>query len=160
MTPEQKDEMLKAMRENFARQEAMTRKQRFEAGEFSLDLIGAPDDPPVGDDAFQKELADVGRSLRDAGIPYSQTAIAMDAVDAHGYPLPEYVLAFQVLVTAVITPLAAVVGAWINGRYGRKARLKIGDIEAEARTPAEVEELLKPAAKHQDREHKKHGHGE
>ena len=50
-----------------------------------------------------------------------------------------------------IVPLAQVVGtlgvggilvAWLQGRAGRKVRLKVGDIEAEARTAEEVEKLL------------------
>ena len=53
----------------------------------------------------------------------------------------------------MIAPLAGAVGAWIQARYGRKARIKIGEIEAEARTIEEVEELLKIAAEFQDRDH-------
>jgi hypothetical protein len=34
------------------------------------------------------------------------------------------------------------VGAWLNARYGRKVRLEIGDIKAEASTVKEVEALL------------------
>jgi hypothetical protein len=45
----------------------------------------------------------------------------------------------------------------MNARYGRKARIKVGEIEAEARTVAEVEELLKIAAKFQDRDHNESG---
>jgi hypothetical protein len=33
-------------------------------------------------------------------------------------------------------------GAWLKGRYGRKARVKIGDVEAEAQTIKEVGALL------------------
>jgi hypothetical protein len=38
--------------------------------------------------------------------------------------------------------LAAVAVAWLHARSGRKVRLKFGDVEAEARTPEEVEQLL------------------
>lgn len=160
MTPEQKEEIFKAMRENRARQEAAEQKRRFEAGEFSLDLLGAPDDPAPGDESFQAELSRFGKSLKDAGVPYIQIAFAMDAIDAQGFSLPEFVLAFKDMATPAIGAIGVAVGAWINGRYGRKARLKIGDVEAEARTPTEVEELLKLAAKYQEREHKKHGRDE
>ncbi|HEY2070520.1 MAG TPA: hypothetical protein VGG48_13265 [Rhizomicrobium sp.] len=155
MTQEQKNEIFGAMEANRARQEAVMRKQQFDAGEFSLDLVSAPDDPPEHDERFQKELSQFGKALSDGNVPYSQRAIAFDAVDAHGYPLPEFVLALKVLAAPAIAAVAGAVGAWIQARYGRKARLKIGDIEAEARTPAEVEELLKMAAKYDGREHKK-----
>ena len=41
-----------------------------------------------------------------------------------------------------IAAIAGVVGAWLHAKYGRKARLKIGDVEAEAQTVEEVERLL------------------
>ncbi|MFL9936924.1 hypothetical protein P0D88_50130 [Paraburkholderia sp. RL18-103-BIB-C] len=36
-------------------------------------------------------------------------------------------------------------GAWITARYGRKVRLKIGDVEVEARSIEEVDQLLQRA---------------
>jgi hypothetical protein len=50
-------------------------------------------------------------------------------------------------------PLAQVVGpviggaavAWLQGRAGRKLRLKVGDVEVEARTVEEIEQLLQRA---------------
>lgn len=50
-------------------------------------------------------------------------------------------------------PLAQVVGpviggaavAWLQGRAGRKLRLKVGDVEVEARTQEEIEQLLQRA---------------
>jgi hypothetical protein len=38
--------------------------------------------------------------------------------------------------------LAAVAVAWLHALSGRKVRLKFGDVEAEARTPEEIEQLL------------------
>ena len=38
--------------------------------------------------------------------------------------------------------MAAVAGAWAQARFGRKVRLKVGDIEAEASTAEEIERLL------------------
>jgi hypothetical protein len=40
-------------------------------------------------------------------------------------------------------------GVWIHARSGRKVRLTIGDVEAEARTPEEVESLLRIAKQFQ-----------
>jgi hypothetical protein len=42
-------------------------------------------------------------------------------------------------------------GAWLHARYGRKVRLKVGDIEAEAQTREEVETLLEKAQEIQQR---------
>jgi hypothetical protein len=158
MTPEQREEILRELAANRVRQDALTRKQRFEAGEFSIELARTADDPPENDSVFQEELSHFSASLRAAGVPYSQTAIAFDSVDAHGYPLPEFIVAIKVLGPPVIAALATAAGAWVQARYGRKVRLKIGEVEAEARTVAEVKELLKSAAKFQDRDHDRGGH--
>lgn len=40
------------------------------------------------------------------------------------------------------TALGTVIGAWLHARFGRKVRLKIGDIEAESQTVDEVKKLI------------------
>ncbi|KVW61709.1 hypothetical protein BGV52_29630 [Burkholderia ubonensis] len=106
-----------------------------------LRLMRASDDPALQDPAFQAELRTFSGSLRAADVRFSQRAMTFDAVDATGYALAEYVV--KELGPAAIGVIGTAVGAWINGRAGRKVRLKVGDVEVEARTPEEVEQLLK-----------------
>jgi hypothetical protein len=47
--------------------------------------------------------------------------------------------------------LVTAVAAWLHGRSGRKVRLKVGEIEAEAQTVKKVKKLLKQAEKLQQR---------
>lgn len=62
--------------------------------------------------------------------------------------LPEGLVKF----TATLGPmLGTAIGAWLHARYGRKVRLKIGEIEAEAQTVEEVETLLARAQEIQQR---------
>jgi hypothetical protein len=150
LTPEQEKEIAEVFAASYARNEAIERRWRFEAGEFSVELVRAVDDPPVNDPAFQTELSQFGASLRTAGIPYSQRAMAFDSVDALGYPLPEFIFAIKDIATPLIGALGVVAGAFVQAKYGRKVRLKIGDDEAEARNVAELEELWKIAAKYRD----------
>lgn len=42
--------------------------------------------------------------------------------------------------------IGVAVGTWITGRAGRKIKLKIGDVELEANSLAEIDQLLKTAA--------------
>jgi hypothetical protein len=42
--------------------------------------------------------------------------------------------------------LGATLAAWLKGKYGRKVRIKVGDLEAEASTADEVQTLLRTAA--------------
>ncbi len=47
--------------------------------------------------------------------------------------------------------LATALGAWLHARYGRKVRIKVGEIEAEAQTPEELEKLLEKAQEIRER---------
>ena len=114
------------------------------AQEFELRLVRASEDPPVNDPAFQKELRAFSSMLHSAGVRYSQRGMAFDSVAMTGYPLAEFII--KELGPAAIGVIGTAVGAWISGRNGRKLRLKVGDIEVEARTPEEVAQLLQQAA--------------
>ncbi len=146
LTPEQQEELGKIFAASFARNEAMEAERRKRDGEVVLCLERAPDDPQLGDPKFQEELRTFSASLHATGLKFSQRAIAFDAVDGGGYPLPEFVVVLQ----AVISPVALLCGAWLQARYGRKVRLKIGDVEAEGRTVEEIERPLKQASDFQD----------
>jgi hypothetical protein len=106
-----------------------------------ISLKRAPDEARVNDPKFQEELTKFSKSLRAAGISYSQRGMAFDAVDAVGYALPEFVVALKAIGPTLGT-LGVIFVAYLQGRYGRKIRLKIGEIEVEARTVEEVENLL------------------
>lgn len=109
-----------------------------------LKLEPAGDDPPINSAAFQTSMVPIGAALAAAGVRYSQRAMAFDAAEAIGFALPEYVIQIG---QALGPTLGVVLVAWLQGRAGRKVRLKVGDIEAEARTTEELERLLERAAR-------------
>lgn len=161
ISPKQKTKLMREIAANRARQEAITRKQRFEAGEFAIELDPARGEQDGADEAFQKALRQFGAALHEAGVRYSQLAIVFDSADAHGYPLPEFILAIKSLATpAVLTALAGATGAWVQAKLGRKVRLKIAEIEAEGRSIAEVEKLLEVAVKFQEEQDARKDAGE
>jgi hypothetical protein len=45
-------------------------------------------------------------------------------------------------VQVVLPSLGTLLGVWLQARFGRKVRIKVGDTEVEARTPEELEKLL------------------
>jgi len=112
-------------------------------GQVEIKLKRAPDDPKVHEPKFQEELREFSKSLHATGVASSQRGMAFDSVDTPGYPLPEFVLT---VIPAVVGAVGAVCGAWVQARYGRKVRLKIGDVEAEGRTVDEINILLQQAA--------------
>ena len=118
-----------------------------------LSLKPAPDDPRVNDPKFQEELREFSKSLRIAGVTFSQRSRTFDAIDAQGYALAEF--AVKMLVPAAIGAVTAVCVAWVQVRSGRKLRIKIGDVEAEGQTTKEIENLLKQAADFRDSNHSK-----
>lgn len=136
---------------NRARQIAMTNAQRFEKGQFTIDLVRAHDDPSEGEPEFQLELSGFGAGLRSADIRFSQTAIAMDSMTAHGFPLPEFILALESLGTTAITAITVYGVAWVQARRGRKIRITIGEVEVEASSPSEVEHALRQVLEIRDR---------
>lgn len=142
LTPEQQKEMEAIFAASFARNEALEAERRKRTGEVVLCLERGPEDLPVRDRAFQDELNAFSATLRASGAKVSQLGFAMDAVDGGGYPLPEFVID---LLKVGVAPVAALCGVWLQAKFGRKVRLKIGDVEAEGRSTKEIEELLESA---------------
>jgi hypothetical protein len=82
-----------------------------------------PDREPLVVNAVNAVLDDVDSALQVSQIAYE----------------------LQTLVNAVTPALCTAVGAWLGSRNGRKVRIKVGDIEAEAQTREDVEKLLERA---------------
>jgi hypothetical protein len=67
--------------------------------------------------------------------------MAFNSADALGFQSPE----FQVFLGQAVAAVAGLCGAWVQARYGRKVRVKIGDVEAEGRSVDEIGGLLQQA---------------
>jgi hypothetical protein len=102
----------------------------------------------VGDPRFQAQLKEFGESLKSAGIECEQAFMLLDAIDAPTVPQAHFYV--TVLAAPALGVIGGALGAWISGRAGRKVRLKVGDIEVEARTIEEFELLLQRAQALQD----------
>ncbi|EGD58012.1 hypothetical protein Y88_3342 [Novosphingobium nitrogenifigens DSM 19370] len=152
ITPEEEAAYLRMFAESYARNRRLMNAQRFNAGQLTINLVKAPDDPGEGEPAFQDDLARFGGGLRAAEIPYHQTAIAMDSVAAHGFTLPEFVVAMQALGPPAITAIAGYAVAWMRSRKGRSIRIAVGDVEVEASTLDQVEHALQKALMLRDRQ--------
>src|SRR5262245_1328204 len=76
------------------------------------------------DKRYQQELRELEQSLEASGVDI----IWPRGASVQGVLSNEFAVK---LVTMVGPALGAAVGAWLHARYGRKVRLKIGDIEAQ-----------------------------
>ncbi len=142
----QRDEMIRDIAANRARQEAMLAENLLAEGKFQFHLVPPAEEAAGADKDFQAALTSFAREVREAGVPMAQAAIVFDSIDSHGFPLPDFTIAIKVLGPPAIAAIAAAAGAWVQARYGRKVRLKIGDTEVEGRSAAEIVQLLEIAA--------------
>jgi hypothetical protein len=104
-----------------------------------VQLDSAPDDPPHSTPEYQRELGILLHSLRSNGIGVSARYDALHAVNGGS----GFSGTFVTTIRSVGPRFGEVIGAWLNSRYGRKAKLRIGDSEAEAHTAAEFIKLAK-----------------
>ncbi len=117
-------------------------------------LIPALDDPPLSNPEYQKLLGNVYDTLRSQGVQVSARYYVHDAADGGGGLAGEFIIVF----TNVSTIIAGVAGAWIQAKYGRKLRVKFGDIEVEAPTLEQLEKALQLIEKSQQEDTAKGTH--
>jgi hypothetical protein len=134
-----KEEALAAIAEHFAREEERWRRDN--PGKVRFYLRRAPDEPPTFSAEGQSVLRKVISALHDNHIDAVTPIMALDSVEATG----GYTGEIAVLIQAVSPILTAILGAWLQSKAGRKVRLKVGDVEVEARTVEEAEQLLQRA---------------
>ena len=112
------------------------------APKISVELIAAETDPPLRSKEYQEGLAHFNGALRALDAKVSFRMFMQEAVDAPSFLMGGFTIESAKSIGLFVGPI---IGAWLQVRYGRKVRLKVGDIEAEARTVEEVDELLKKA---------------
>ena len=144
LTPDEWEAVTAEFAASQARNDALTSKRRFEAGEFSIELLRGSDDPPEDDPAFQAELGEFLRSFRAAGVIVTQEGVAFDALDGGGYALAVFLV--KSLGLPVVGAAAHVCATWLRVRADRRLRLKAGDVVAEGATIEEIERLMKIGA--------------
>jgi hypothetical protein len=106
-------------------------------------LKRSPEDEPQFSREYQAEMGKVFTAFHNEGIKIQTTAFAMDAVDAVGGATGEFLAFAKILGPATI----AAVGGWLAGRNGRKVKIKVGEIEAEANSVKQLDEVLERVEK-------------
>ena len=130
------------------------------AERIEIQLIPAPDDAAPNSAEYQAELDGFYKILRSRGVVPQRVLETLEAAVGPGETamwLGQFVIVAKTAtpIVAIIGPaLGTVIGVWLHNRYGRKVRMKIGDIEVEAQTMDEVRELLHIIEEHQ-RNHNK-----
>jgi hypothetical protein len=146
-TPEQKEEIAKLWAAHQARQRAMWREERGN-NKLQISLIAASDDAPAFSAEYQAEMHRFIERVRATDIEIQTFSMAMDAVDAQGGIIGEFLIPLAQAIGGL--GIGGVIGAWLNSRSGRRVELKFGDIEVKARTSGEIEEALKLVTNYRD----------
>jgi hypothetical protein len=117
------------------------------AMELQISMIPSPEDPPWRSDDYQSELRKLGSALRGDGLEVQEVG-SHAARSGETSPMSGE---WRVKFGAALEPtLKAPVGSWLEGRRGRTARLRIGEIEADVRTAEELARVIKIAKCYQE----------
>jgi hypothetical protein len=114
-----------------------------------LEVWPAPDDSTLTTSEFGREIRALPSRLRSRGVDAEFPSMGhgpgggIDLLITLGPP--------------AIAATAAILGGFVQARYGRKVRLKFGDAEAEGRTVEEIQNLLQQVKEFHDRHSTKDG---
>jgi hypothetical protein len=102
-------------------------------------LLPASDDPWIASRAAQAEFSQLRAFLRARGVPTSTAMYYRDGDPNAGGFAGEYVMP---LACAIEPTMETFLVVWLHARSGRKARLRVGDAEVEARSVEEAQTFL------------------
>ncbi len=112
--------------------------------EIAVSLIPAETDPPLRSPEYQQGLGKLARALGAHGMKVSSVVELEESFPTGSETV--YSGTFTVELAKAVAPWLAGFGlaitGWLTARNGRKVRLKIDDIELEARTPEDVGKLI------------------
>jgi hypothetical protein len=115
--------------------------------ELQISMIPSPEDPPWRSDDYQSELRNLGLALKADGLEIHE--VGSHPIRSGG--TPPISGEWKVALGAALEPtLKTPVGAWLQARRGRTARLRIGEIEADVRTVEELARVIKIAKCYQE----------
>ena len=117
-------------------------------------LKRSPEDPPQFSREYKADMGKVFTALHNEGTKFEATAFAMDGVDAVGGATGEILALAKTLGPATIAAIAA----FLAGRNGRKVKIKVGEIEAEANSVKELNAVLERVEKIKHDNKPKHSH--
>lgn len=111
--------------------------------ELTVTLLPAQEDLQVSDREYQKELREFELTAHSRGVEISSIVRVRQSAGSENLYLGEFVIKF---LSALGPVVCAILAAWLHARKGRKVRLKVGEIEAEAQTVDDIKRLLELGA--------------
>jgi hypothetical protein len=112
--------------------------------DLEITLIASPDDPSLDSESYQRDLRSFEADLRSHGLSPSSRVLLIEST---GNEVAPHLGVFAVGLKEALPVIGSVLTGWFAGRFGRKIRVKVGEIEVEANTVAEAEKLIAAAEK-------------
>lgn len=104
-----------------------------------LTLVRAPDDEATFSPGYQRELRQFYNLARAEGCKVGAVTFTTDHADGGDGFLGEFIVPFTPVAGSTLISAAS---AWLQGRAGRRLRLKSGGTEIESNSPRELYGLL------------------
>ena len=113
-----------------------------QAKDLEITLIRSPDDPSLDSEQYQAALRDFDSALQSHGLNPSSRVLLIESA---GIDVAPHLGVFAVNLKDALPVIGSVLTGWFAGRFGRKVRVKVGDIEVETSTVADAERLIAKA---------------
>jgi hypothetical protein len=111
--------------------------------ELQFSFIPAPNDAPTNSIEYQQELLQFENAAHAQKLTIASRVTFQKFMGGQNVSLGEFTIKLaEIVVPALGTALGTIIGAWLQARSGRKVRLKVGEVEAEAQTVEDVEKLI------------------
>lgn len=106
-------------------------------GSMAVYLLPEPNDDRAETEASMDEVVS---SLEAVGVTPAEIGRAMWT------EITPFLRVFDDVTHAILPVVGTVLGAWLTSRNGRKVRLQVGEVNAEANSVVEIQELLDRAS--------------
>jgi hypothetical protein len=113
-----------------------------QAKDLEITLIPSPDDPSLESEHYQAVIRDFDSAFRAHGLIPSSRVLLMESA---GNEVAPHLGVFAVNLKDALPVIGSVLTGWFAGRFGRKVRVRVGDIEVETNTVADAEKLIAKA---------------
>lgn len=111
-------------------------------GTIRLKFIRSDEDGPPYSREYQIGLRHFYDQVRTEGLRISAVSFTMDRAGGHGGFMGEFVIPLAQVIGPVLGDNAL---AWLQARSGRLMKIKVGSVEFEASTQADLDRLLAQA---------------
>lgn len=107
--------------------------------EIDIRLLPNANEGSIREAAIQQDFHRIRSGISAEGLPIEVQSYSEKSADGATWLIGEFI----VPIMAASSAMWMLIGTWLQAKHGRRMRLKIGDVEAEATSIEEVQSLMK-----------------